>query len=157
MHKIEAKNRNIDPPQKSKNDSIDSKLKDIKKGTNISTSIELIDAMDEALSPDQRRIFGKYGGKLAGYVAAGGEVVYNGVEYNNGRISGYRFTYRLGKTATTMIIGSSIAGPKGVALGVLVGLTFDLVEKGWDKFYSDTKQSVNRFENTMVSNWMKYK
>lgn len=123
----------------------------------VSTSTEIIDAIDEYLAPNDRRILGKYGGKVAGVVAAGGEVYYNQVEYDNGKISGYRFTYRLGKTASTIVIGSSVGGPKGVALGILVGVTFDMMEKAWDTIVPQLQQGYDNFINTTTAHWMRYK
>lgn len=135
--------------KKSKSKNIDKTLKNIKAGTNIATSAEIIDAIDDAISPQSRRILGKYGGKTVGFISAGGEVIYNGIEYNSGKISGYRLTYRLGKIASTIVVGSQVAGPKGVALGVLVGLTFDVAEKAWDTFITQFTWKMNEFQNNL--------
>jgi RHS repeat-associated protein len=134
----------------------------IKQGAKISKEIgasaEFIEAMDKSLKGNSK-VLGKFG-KVGGYLSAGGQIVYDGVEYMNGEISGYRFTFRMGSTATStvvgMTVGTELGGPYGFVAGTVIGVGAGVTESAWDIWYPQFKSSVNSFYNTIINNIMQY-
>ncbi|MPT34513.1 MAG: hypothetical protein E2604_05365 [Flavobacterium sp.] len=70
-----------DPPGKTKEGKLtaDDIKKGAKVGKEIGASAEFIDALDKSLKGNNK-ILGKFG-KVGGYLSAGGQITYNGVEY----------------------------------------------------------------------------
>lgn len=120
--------------------------------------VELIDALDKGLGKNIK-IFGKYG-DLGGFMTAGGQIIYDGVEYQQGNISGYRFSFRLGATITSAVVGAKVGaamgGPAGFVAGTVIGTGAGAVELSWDTIWPQFIQSFNRFYNSTVRGVMRY-
>jgi len=77
----------------------------------------------------------KVGGKVITVAGQGATVVgvfFDAQAYKSGEIGGARFTYRLGITATSTIVGASIGGLPGAAAGAGIGVLGWLGEKVYD-------------------------
>ncbi|AZI56135.1 hypothetical protein EIB75_13090 [Epilithonimonas vandammei] len=116
MHKMDSPftdENGEDPPGKGKKgkQTANNIKKGAKVGKEIGASAEFIDAMDKSLKGNSK-VLGKFG-KVGGYLSAGGQIIYDGVEYYNGEISGYRFSFRLGATVTSAVVGAEV----GTAIG----------------------------------------
>ena len=150
-----------DPPGKGKKgkQTANNIKKGAKVGKEIGASAEFIDAMDKSLKGNSK-VLGKFG-KVGGYLSAGGQIIYDGVEYYNGEISGYRFSFRLGATVTSAVVGAevgtAIGGPAGFVVGTTIGVGAGVTESAWDTWWPQFKQSFNGFINTATSNWMRYR
>ncbi|HUH51219.1 MAG TPA: RHS repeat-associated core domain-containing protein [Flavobacterium sp.] len=119
---------------------------------------QLIDALDKSLG-ENSKLFGKIG-KIGGWMSMGGEVVYDGIEYYDGGISGYRFSFRLGSiVASTVIaaeVGTAIGGPFGFVAGTIIGFTAATIESAWDTWFPQFRASVNNFYNNIIYNISRY-
>ncbi len=109
MHKMDSPFDNSvdgdDPPGKGKKAPNNVK-RAVKIGKEVGASAEFIDAMDKSLKGNNK-VLGKFG-KVGGYLNAGGQIIYDGIEYSNGEISGYRFTFQLGSTVTSFVAGEAV-------------------------------------------------
>ncbi|WP_370901307.1 hypothetical protein [Chryseobacterium gossypii] len=149
-----------DPPGKTKKGkfSVDDIRKGAKVGKEIGASAEFIDAMDKSLKGNSK-ILGKFG-KIGGYLSAGGQIIYDGVKYYQGKISGYRFSFKMGTTITSVVVGAevgtAIGGPYGFAVGAVIGLGGGAAESAWDAWWPQFKQSTNRFYNTTINSLRRY-
>ncbi|WP_227411513.1 RHS repeat-associated core domain-containing protein [Cruoricaptor ignavus] len=166
MHKMNSpfdNDEGEDPPGKGKKTTANKIKYGAKVGKEIGASAEFIDAMDKSLKGNSK-ILGKFG-KVGGYLSAGGQIIYDGVEYINGEISGYRFSFRLGATVTSYVagmevgaaIGGTAGGPAGFVVGTTIGVGAGVTESAWDTWWPQFKHSYNNFINTAISNWMRYR
>lgn len=161
MHKLGDQGGDVDegenPPRKAKKRKLS--LSQVKKGANISKEIgvsaEFLDALDKGLKGPNSKVLGKIG-KVGGYLSSGGQIIYDGVEYYQGKISGYRFSFRMGTTVTSAVVGAevgtAIGGPYGFAVGTVIGIGAGVAESAWDTWWPQFKQSTNRFYNTTINN-----
>ncbi|KGE13066.1 hypothetical protein DI53_3283 [Sphingobacterium deserti] len=128
-------------------------------GKEIGTSAELIEAIDKSLKGNSK-VLGKFA-KVGGYLSAGGQIIYDGVEYYNGEISGYRFSFRFGATVTSAVVGAevgtAIGGPAGFVVGTTIGIGAGVTESAWDNWWPQFKQGFNGFINRATNNWMHYR
>src|SRR5690606_8059531 len=119
---------------------------------------ELISTLDEILGKNSK-LFGKFG-KIGGWMAKGGEVVYDGIEWYEGKISGYRFSFRLGTVVTSAVVGAevgtSVGGPYGFAAGTAIGLVAGAVEGAWDVWFPQFEAGMARFYNNIIYNISRY-
>lgn len=162
MHKMNSpfdNDEGEDPPGKGKKTTANKIKYGAKVGKEIGASAEFIDAMDKSLKGNSK-ILGKFG-KVGGYLSAGGQIIYDGVEYYKGEISGYRFSFRLGTTVTSAVVGAevgaAIGGPAGFVVGTTIGVGAHVTESAWNTLWPQFKHSYNNFINTAISNWMRYR
>lgn len=159
MHSIGRTDEGENPLGKGKKTTANKIKQGAKVTKNIGASAEFIDAMDKSLKGNSK-ILGRFG-SVGSYLSAGGQIVYDGIEYINGEISGYRFTFRAGSTITSFIagaeVGTAIGGAAGFVVGTTIGLGAGTAESTWDLLKPQFIQSFNNFINTATSNWMRYR
>ena len=150
----------INPKSKKKGKQFSERTKHAVKTINeIAASAEFIEALDKVLKGNSK-ILGRFG-SVGSYLSSGGKIIYDGMEYMNDEISGYRFTFRIGTTVTSFVaaaeVGAVLGGPAGFVVGTTIGLTAIATESAWDVFWPQFNQSFSGFINTAISNWMNYK
>ncbi|QIY92777.1 hypothetical protein FOB44_17610 [Chryseobacterium gallinarum] len=122
----------------------------------VGLSSGFIEAVDKTFGYSTK-IFGKFA-TVGNYLAAGGQIIYDGVEYSQGKISGYRLSFRMGTTLTSAVagaeVGAALGGPYGFVAGSVIAVGGTVTEKAWDTWWPQFKQGVNRFRNTMINNFM---
>ena len=97
-------------------------------------------------------------GNVETYLAAGGQIIYDGVIYSQGKISGYRLSFRIGTTLTSAVagaeVGAAIGGPYGFVAGSVISVGATVTEQAWDTWLPQFKQGINRFQNTLNNRFM---
>src|SRR5690554_275716 len=119
---------------------------------------ELIDALDKSLGKNSK-LFGKIG-KIGGWMSMGGEVIFDGIELYEGKISGYRFSFRFGAVVTSAVVGAEvgtlIGGPYGFVAGTVIGLSAGGMERAWDVWWPQFQGGIGNFYNNIIYNISRY-
>lgn len=88
-------------------------------------------------------------GKIAGYTAVTAEIKGNSIQLSNNEISIQKFAFRTTGSIIGAVIGGYLGGIPGFFAGGAVGLTFNMVEKSFQKIYDGMLHGATNFHNNI--------
>jgi RHS repeat-associated protein len=118
--------------------------------------LELVAILDEYIgkNPGMYKLIGK----VTPWLTAGGDILFNGAEYLDGKISGYRFSFRTSAGIASIVVGAEVGatfgGIPGLIAGAVIGWGANQMESAWDIFIRDFSAGVNQFRNQAINSWM---